>query len=101
MADYKLEATDFGIYEIDIPADTVTTFELASSEIFDRSVRILVHTAGDPVYARTGTGNNPITIQDRGAQIIPDATYLDITVGPSETLAIICASPAKISVSRS
>ncbi|ROS62192.1 hypothetical protein EDF38_1295 [Frigoribacterium sp. PhB160] len=96
MADHVLAAPNKGLYEIDLPAETIVTVEVepaGSEPVTD--VEVLVHDADTPVYVRNGTA---VDVQDPQAYLVPPGTSAAYV--PATTIALICASDSRVSLIR-
>lgn len=107
MADYTITAAQEGVYEIALTAATPATVEILTpdngpNQLFYNSVIISVHSGAEPVYFSV-TDPTPAP-QDQEAGMVVSNMWREIPLKPfaaTTTLALVSASPAVVSVSRS
>jgi len=100
MADHTISVDQVGVYEIRLEPNTVTSIEILGpgANVYP-SVQVTVHDSEAPVYARRG---NTVITKDPQSVIVSTGTWVEIPTGPGKNrvIALICASPATVSVSR-
>lgn len=82
-----------GVYEIPLTAGTAITVQAQGDG--DRSVVVAINSSTTPVYARAGS---TVTVQDPYSVQVPPATYAKVGSDITNTIAIISASAAVVSV---
>lgn len=102
MADYTITAAQEGVYEIALTPSTVTTVEIENPLSYS-TVTVFVHSGSDPVYFST-TDATPAA-QEQTSHMVPPSSWYEFSLvpysGPSYLLALVSASTASVSVSRS
>lgn len=100
--DLTLTATDRGVYETPLTpgAPTTITVEPTGAVGGDgqpklEQLEVIVHTADAPVYLRPGT---TVTVQDPEARMIAPGSFLQYI--EAETLTLVCAGNAVVSIAR-
>jgi len=100
MADYQLSASNLGVYEIQLSSGNPTTVAVETDlDLLPNAIQVNVHDAASPVYVRFGT---TVSIKDPAASVVNAGTWLTLPgqYGATNTIALISASAATVSVTR-